>query len=219
MGQRSSRRKRQLGTDSIFETLSDLSLSTLGLSLICFVLYVLVANVPQLEAMAKAKAQIEAMEQEVSALTGQVEALSQETVELTQQLEAVETEKQALFERNQYTGLYTGSDTTKFMLSGCNGNRYRILDEEIHLTYLQDSGLVTLTTKTEKGTGTFRFKGSFSGHAFEGVDQDFSRSKGIEYCGVKRTGQNTIRIEFGADHLVFYQDGGTTGTRLERSSD
>ena len=64
MGQRSSRRKRQLGTDSIFETLSDLSLSTLGLSLICFVLYVLVANVPQLEAMAKAKAQIEAMEQE-----------------------------------------------------------------------------------------------------------------------------------------------------------
>ncbi|WP_017717903.1 hypothetical protein [Kamptonema formosum] len=188
--------------DSIFELLSDLSLSVLGLFLIFFVIYSLIFNFKNLALLDRernAQRQIEEFKRQVTELSEKVSKLSQEVREAKQ--------------RNQYTGFYTGTEESRYYYGYCFSSSYENITNKISIFYIQESNIAVYSISSEKGTSVYRYSGTLSVNVFTGSYTDYSRSPGIESCD---RNSNELVIEFFADRLEFYRKGSSSRTSLRK---
>jgi hypothetical protein len=181
--------------------LSDLSLSSLGLFAIVFVVYSLLFNSRNL-------AQVRASEQ----LSQTVEEQQEEIAEITQQrddaiarADQAEENLQEVFQRNQYTGYYTGSGQGIVYQGECNG-AYITVSQDYSLFFVQDSNLAIFTIKSREGTINFRYYGTLSGNQFTVSDAEDLGGNRLQSCG----DEGSFVIEFHDDYLMI------DGDRLQR---
>jgi len=214
------RRPKRANESTIFELISDIALSSLGLFLIFFVVYTLIFNsvsVTQIQKSNSLNIIISQLNQEKSQLNQEKSQLNQEksqlidqNQELTKKLdnandlaENAEQEKQLAIERNLYTGYYVGEFEGKFYYNGCN-NDYEIIQQEHTLIYLQTSNTMIDSTKSEKGTISYRINGTLQGNTFTGEYANYSRTENIEVCDREQVMNQQIFIDFFSDRLEMY---------------
>lgn len=192
--------------NSIFELLSDISLSTLGLFLIFFVVYSVSFNSSFVDKVNDLNNQIKQLTQdksrlnyENSQLTEDKSRLASDNDRLTNELnkanqraDNAEKEKQYEITKNQYTGYYKGQNKSQFYYNGCYNDYYTIQTEEI-LIYLQASNTIIYSSKSEKGTITYQMNGYLQGNTFRGKFSSYSRTENIESCD-KYDGEQVINF-------------------------
>jgi uncharacterized protein YlxW (UPF0749 family) len=139
--------------ESIFELLSDISLSTLGLLLIFFVVYSLVFNTKKSviqSQFSKSKAEVIQLREEQAKLFDKNLNLTQELERVKQENENLKTniseankrandaeqKAQLILQQNQYTGYYKGNYTGKFYYDGCDGNNFSEVEQEHTIIYI-----------------------------------------------------------------------------------
>ena len=187
-----------------FEMLSDLSLSTLGLFAIIFVVYSLLFNSRNAVQVRKAFEQ----SQNIEKLENQNSNLITERDGALKRAEKAEDDLKEVLQRNRYTGYYTGKGTGRlYSTYSCEGN-YTIVRQNYSLFFVQDSNLAILTTKTSKGTTNFRYRGSLSGNQFTSSNnnREFLGSERVKPCD----DSGPFVLEFHDDYLKM------GGTRLDR---
>ena len=207
------RRPKRANESTIFELISDIALSSLGLFLIFFVVYTLIFNsvsVTQIQKSNSLNIIISQLNQEKSQLNQEKSQLIDQNQELTKKLdnandlaENAEQEKQLAIERNLYTGYYVGEFEGKFYYNGCN-NDYEIIQQEHTLIYLQTSNTMIDSTKSEKGTISYRINGTLQGNTFTGEYANYSRTENIEVCDREQVMNQQIFIDFFSDRLEMY---------------
>jgi hypothetical protein len=207
------RRPKRANESTIFELISDIALSSLGLFLIFFVVYTLIFNsvsITQIQKSNNLNMVISQLNQEKSQLNQEKSQLIDQNQELTKKLdnannlaENAEQEKQLAIERNLYTGYYVGEFEGKFYYNGCN-NDYEIIRQEHTLIYLQISNTMIYSTKSEKGTISYRINGTLQGNTFTGEYADYSRTENIEICDKEQVMNQQIFINFFSDRLEMY---------------
>ncbi|NEQ71950.1 MAG: hypothetical protein F6K23_02005 [Okeania sp. SIO2C9] len=202
---------------SIFELMSDISLSSLGLLLVVFVIYALIFNSRSSVLINKR----DNLEREVSRLNENNQQLQQQNSELTsansrlmsERNEAIENsekfqnqanrlrrELNAVLKQNQYTGYYTGNFTSKYFYGGCNSNNFEIIEGEQTIVYLPQLNLVVHSLKSKYGTLNYRYTGEINGNTFTSDSTEYNRTEQIEACEEKRS----LVIKFEDDSLRLY---------------
>ncbi|MEM8777966.1 MAG: cell division protein ZapB [Cyanobacteria bacterium P01_G01_bin.49] len=210
-------RNRKYKEASIFELMSDISLSTLGLFLVVFVIYALIFNSRSSVLINKS----DHLEREVSRLNEDNQRLQQQNSELTstnsqlmsEKNEAIENsqnsqnqvnrlrgELNALLKQNKYTGYYTGNFTSKMFFGGCNSDNFEIIEGEETIVYLPQLNLIVHSLKSKYGTLNYRYTGHINGNTFTIDSTEYSRTKQIEACEEKRS----LVIKFEDDSLRLY---------------
>lgn len=204
---------------SIFELLSDISLSTLGLFLIFFVVYSLIFN----SKSSAIKSQSSKLEAEVIQLKEEQAKLLDRNLNLTQELDRVQQENenfktkiselnkreneveqkvQLILQQNQYTGYYKGVSTSRFYYDGCEGNNFSEIEQEHTIIYIQPLNLVFYSITSKYGTLTYRYRGNLQGNTFKSDSSEYSRTQSIESCGDR--GEAQILINFSDNYLDVY---------------
>ncbi|MEK0187440.1 hypothetical protein [Microcoleus anatoxicus] len=213
--------------ESIFELLSDISLSTLGLFLIFFVVYSLVFNSKASLKMTQerdiAKQEIERIktdisdanrrannaEQKVQSITQERDVAKQENEKLktdisdaNRRANDAEQKMQLMARQNQYTGYYKGNSTGKVYHGVCDGSNVSEVNQENTIIYIQLLNLAVYSTTSKYGTLTYSFRGNLEGNTFKSDSSEYSRTPSIESCGDH--GERQILINFYDNHLDFY---------------
>lgn len=226
----SKSRRRDKKDDSIFELLSDLSLSVLGLFLIFFVVYSLIFSSQNLglEANLNLRRQAQDLQgrtndlsKRVGELEGQLNTaneeksrLSEDLAKETQRANNAENEKLIAQQRNQYTGSYIGTIESKYYDDYCYSSNYQFVTSKLNILYIQEANIVIYTEASYRGTFVRRYQGSLSGNVFTGSPIDYSRSEGVEKCGSDTNSE--VVIEFFSDYLEAYNKGSSNRTTLRK---
>lgn len=216
------RNKLDKNNHTIFEMLSDISLSTLGLFLIFFIVYVLNFTSSGLNLRSQItnfNNQISQLNQLNFQLTAEKERLNSENQKLNQVNSQLIAEKEGLISENQkldqelmqanqkhqYTGYYTGQYEMKFYENGCDNDYYILISEEHSLLYLQSLNIMTYSIKSKKGVISYKIVGNLQGNSFIGSFSDeYQRTRNIVRCGPVNNSQ--LRINFSDSQLDFYMD-------------
>lgn len=201
--------RRRSHPDSNFEILSDLSLSTLGLFSIVFVVYALLFNsrtAVQADRLTRLTQQVEDLTQVNQSLIQENQNLKDQN-QLTQALaDRLDRELKAVRQQNRYTGYYTGTGKTMLYEAGCDRNG-RSVSTYYTLFVAQGSDLAIFTLQNEEGTLNLRYRGQFEGNEFVVSKVEFTGAVGLSLCGEDEL---PFTIEFYDDYLL------VQGDRLDR---
>lgn len=139
-------RPKRANESTIFELISDISLSSLGLFLIFFVVYTLIFNsvsITQIQKSNNLNMVISKLNQEKSQLNQEKSQLMDQNQELTKKLdnannlaENAEQEKQLAIERNLYTGYYVGEFERNLSRVRPQQDQDRNLEQPAHASLL-----------------------------------------------------------------------------------
>lgn len=210
-------RNKKYKEASIFELMSDISLSTLGLFLVVFVIYALIFNSRSSVLINKS----DNLESQVSKLNEDNQQLQQQNSELTSansqlmseknkaiensekfqnQANRLRQELNVVSEQNKYTGYYTGNLTNTFLYNGCDSDNFEVIEEEWTIVYMPQLNLVVNSLKSKYGTRNYRYTGEINGNTFTSDSTEYSRTQKIETCGKKPK----VVIKFENDSLRLY---------------
>lgn len=222
-------RNKDKYNSSNFELLSDLSLSTLGLFLIVFVIYSIVfdsSSVGLLNKINELNSKISELQVKSNDLDDKILRLKSEIFDLSlknnnllsqnrslnndlnnanQRADNAEREKQQEIKRNQYTGYYTGYSQAKLYKSNnyniCEGE-YEIINQKLSLTYIQNNNILIYSIQSSEGTITFNIQGSLQGNTFIGVLGNYQRNEnGYMPCD---SSTDKFYIDFFPDRAEIY---------------
>ncbi|ERN42374.1 hypothetical protein KR51_00008950 [Rubidibacter lacunae KORDI 51-2] len=204
------RRRRAPRGESIFELLSDISLSALGLFLIVFVIYAVLfdSSGASPQENERLRSRNEELDRENERLADENTSLEEQLADAGDRAEAAEQELLQIEERTELTGYYSGDIESKLYAraNGCTGAFTTVYGEQNLLYIGTTNTIVYSTVYPGHGELTYRFQGELTGNVFESDDTQYSRTQALEACG--NPTQNRIRVEFYDDNAkVYFLDG------------
>jgi len=206
------RRRRAARGESIFEMLSDISLSALGLFLIVFVIYAVLFNsVASPQEVARLREQNEDLSEENAQLRSETSELEEQADAAEERAEEAEQELARIQQRSELTGYYVGDRTGKLYPGGSNcTGEFREIEGEHSVLYIGSTNTIVYSmVYPDVGELTYRFQGELNGRTFNSVDTNYTRTRTLEACG--NPSENTIRVEFNEGGIELFVTDAATG--------